>query len=353
VTTDNFVPQTVGVGSVSTSRITYGGGSWAKNWGRTQPIHGTNSSPDTILGEVRSGVYTSDGNGVAYDSATTTWARVQCVDDTTATGEGELRQYWIGVPIARPAGYTRRNTRNTGPATLISPPGGAVTVSPTGPLYSPTTFLRNASGLYTPKDNSNTYNWGPWNHDNLADGDTTTRTTAPGYPTYNDYECFPATTTYTQPGVEQQIVGNTDVHARPSPMTPGYRSVGLWVDVAGQLYRPDVFYPNYQSCSGRIVLGAQTLTFSSSRSDLSAISNPTDYYRHNVGNLGALLMTTGDVGALQVYLTVNWSNGNNWVGGMNLWLRLCPRVDIPLPFTCTYGNEIAEGGVLTGSVPGF
>jgi hypothetical protein len=351
VTTDNLVPQTVGIANVVTTPYTIGGGNWARYWGRTQPIHGTNASPDLILGEVRGGVYSSDGNGLAYD-ASTTWARVQCVDDGSAVGEGELRQYWIGVPISRPSGYTRRNARNTGPATLISPPGGSITVSPQGPLYSPTTFLRTASGLYTPKDNSGVYNWGPWNHDNLTDDDTTSRPTAPGYPTYNDYVVSPLNSTATQPGIESQVVGS-GAGARPSPISPGWRSVGLWVDVAGRLYRPDVFWPNYASCSGRIVLGAQTISFSSSRSDLSPVSNPTDYYRHNLGNVGSLLMPTGDVGALQVYLTVNWSNGVTWPGGMNLWLRLCPRVDIPLPFTCTYGNEITEGGILAGSIPGF
>src|SRR4051812_4171608 len=106
---DDFAAQSVAAGRVVTTAFTIGGGSWARRWGRAQPIHGTTGSPELIVAEARAGVYSTDPGGLAYDPATTTWLRTYVQDDTGVVGEGELRSGWMAVPIVQPAGYTVRN----------------------------------------------------------------------------------------------------------------------------------------------------------------------------------------------------------------------------------------------------
>jgi hypothetical protein len=78
---------------------------------------------------------------------------------------------------------------------------------------------------------------------------------------------------------------------------------------------------------------------------------------HDHGNLGSLLAPLGEVAWWDTMdYTCNYTIGGSFLSGIggSFYIYMCPRVDIPLPFTSTYGNLVAPGGILTGgNVPGF
>ncbi len=343
---DSFVPQSVLAQNVSTTAFTLGAGNWARRWGRPQPVHGTTGSPEAIIGEVRSGVYTTDLAGLAYGSDVT-WARCQFQDDGAAVGEGELRSLWAAVPTALPAGYTSRGTRNIGLAVTMST--GSAAGDGSGVYFTPSAslagFVRTATGLYTPKDNSAAFTWGPWNRDNLALQESFDASSVTGDAT-NNPQLFSPVAPADGSQTFSDLAGGTRKH-------PGFRSIRYVASWAPEIYNHAGGYPNVTSMSTQLRFlsgGLGTLTVVTARSDLS-LNATTNRYEKDWGNVGALLMPVGSVGKLDHFTTVTYTG--SWVAGVSYFLYQCPRVDIPLPYWSSYGNAIAPGGILTGSIPGY
>lgn len=342
---DNFKPQSALAGNMSSTSFTLGQGNWARRWGRSQPVHGTASSAETILAEVEEGRFSQDNAGLAYGSDTL-WVRCQFQDDSTVVGEGELASYWMGVPATLPAGYTIRNQRNIQPAVSSATGIGTnLTVNPFRITHSPTGFVRTADGLYTPLDSSNTYHWGPWNRDNLNVQES-------GVTYANDTVNKPLLTGHgaATSGTSSTLVGGYLV------TTPGFRSVRVITQWDPNVYNGPPGYAQGAS-SNTITITMSTgasVTCTTNKADLSYDAGINKYIKDH-GNIGDLLAPTGQVGTLSGTGSVTFSTTGSvfWGGGIANFLYLCPRVDIPLPYTATYGDLVAPGGIVTGSIPTY
>ena len=337
---DNFKPQSVLAGNMSSTSFTLGQGNWARRWGRSQPVHGTASSPEAIIGEVEEGRFSQDLAGVAYGSGTV-WVRCRFQDDTVAAGEGELASFWMGVPATLPSGYTIRDERNLRPAVSIANSSANLSVTESfQPVPSVGNFVRTADGLYTPKDNSNTYSWGPWNRDNLCLQDAFSAAVSGDATNLPRFYSPAAPADGTQ--AFNDLIGGTQRH-------PGFRSIRYIATWAPATYTAGLvtsMTTQLKFASG----GLSTISVTTSRGDLSYDAT-TNRYIKDWGNVGELLMPTGDVGLLAHFTTCTYSGA--WPAGVSYIVYQNPRVDIPLPFTCTYGNVVAPGGILTGSIPTY
>lgn len=361
----NVIPQQVGAANVVTTAFTYGGGSWARRWGRQQPFKG--SSASRLLAEVREGVYSSDTNGVAY-GADTRWVRCFAASSTTSLNEDELTQTnWMGVPGTLPAGYTVRNTRNVGVAcdwacgaassVQTNADIAFTTISPCYPAPgTPTNFVRSAGGLHVPRANDGLQKWGPWNSGNLP----VTQVSATNKPAPYAYafQAGPPPGSYPVGATSASgaMISDPGVYQW---MTPGYRSVGAYFSVSEAYYlgSPAATFPQWQSSVLVLTLGSATRTLTANRANVAAVTyGATTLYEVDLGNVGDLLAGVGDspllYGALTTTFTAKPTAGNVQGSGA-FFLNFQPRVDLPLPFTTTTGNVVAPGGILTGSIPGY
>jgi hypothetical protein len=353
---DDFVPQSVLAGNLSTTTFTLGQGNWARRWGRTQPVHGTASSAELIVAEVREDVYTEDAAGLAYDSNDTTWVRCLFLDDSTvALREGELRLHWMGVPKVLPAGYTARHVRNLAPSVRVDLAATSSSLTQFLPAYTPTLPVRTADGIYLPMDDSETYAWGPWNRDNLIEGDNTPL--AGRFDSYGlSVNIAPAGSGVPKDHFQFFAGDGSDMRKHP-----GYRSCRAIVGITDQFYTgltpAGVAYPEFQSITATIGISTgATVNLTTVKADL--VWNATqNMWVHDHGNLGSLLAPLGEVAWWDTMdYTCNYTIGGSFLSGIggSFYIYMCPRVDIPLPFTSTYGNLVAPGGILTGgNVPGF
>jgi hypothetical protein len=143
----------------------------------------------------------------------------------------------------------------------------------------------------------------------------------------------------------------------------GYRSVRAFTFVTPTFYNGTglpASYPRYLSSTATIGLSSgQTRSFSCARADLSYDATQ-NYYVKDHGDIGDLLPDHGTIAWwMQHDYSVTydwWDPTDTWLSGIGMshvfWM--CPRVDIPLPFSASYQNLVAPGGVLTGgNVPGY
>lgn len=362
----DVIPQQVGAANVVTTAFTYGGGSWARRWGRQQPFKGTSVS--RILAEVRENVYASDANGVPYD-ADTRWVRCFAASSTGSLNEDELTQLnWMGVPGTLPAGYTARNQRNVGvacdwacaAASTVQTNGDIVfpTVSPCYPVpASPTNFVRSAGGLHVPRANDGVQKWGPWNAGNLPVAQSSSNSAVPALYEYA-MKLGP-------PGGSVAIGGTSLTDDMLTELgiyqfaTPGYRSIGCFFSVSEAYFlgTPSASFPTFISSTITLTLGSASRTITVVPGDLSPVSyGGPILYEVDLGDIGSLLPAVGDSPFLYAVMTTTFTpkpTAGNIQGSGAFYFRFAPRVDIPLPFTVTTGNVVAPGGILTGSIPGY
>ncbi|MBA3588512.1 hypothetical protein [Methylibium sp.] len=361
----NVTPQQVGAANVVTTAFTLGGGSWARRWGRQQPMKGTSTT--RILAEVRENLHAQDINGLAYGPETL-WVRCLAASSTGSLNQDELDQdNWMGVPATLPAGYTARNTRNIGPACQWG--GGAdgwLTANPNPPGYSspffpsagsPANFVRSAGGIHYPLANDGVNPWGPWNRNNLHVRYNTSLSEPPPNADIDrpvQISWGAGSTTFAAGATSRtapESLGNL--------LVPGYRSVGMYLRVNDNWYTPNpaATYPQFQSMTATLTLGSASRVVTFTRGELTSFGGAPATYVVNKGNVGDLIPSLGDTPILSLSCAFTFSSAPialhlSGLGG--LYLYLVPRVDIPLPFTATGpGNLVAPGGIITGSIPGF
>ena len=361
----DVIPQQVGSGNVVTTAFTLGGGSWARRWGRQQPLKGTSAT--RILAEVREDVYSEDINGLAYD-ASTLWVRCRAADSTSSLNQDELDQEtWTGVPATLPSGYTVRNTRNLGTSCEWGNAGHSAgqanpdipgDFAPFYPAPLPTNFVRSASGLHVPRANDGIQKWGPWNLSNKYVYQTAANTTGPAL-----YEhaiaLGPPTGTVAIGGTSKtgQMLSDPSTYFW---QTPGFRSVGCYFYCSDDWYlgTPPASFPTFISSTITFTLGSATLAITVNAGDLSFASyGGQDYYEVDLGNVGDLLADIGDAPEIYAEMTTTFTPSpivRNIQGSGTFHFLFAPRVDIPLPFTATGpGNLVVPGGILTGSITGY
>lgn len=317
--------RNVGLATISGAKGSniYGGkGGLAKSWGRLMPSQGDGQ---VILGEVATDVLSQDSAGVAFPGGQL-WVRLQSTD--VAGGDGaEDTTYWVAVPSALPGAYTYNPARNVKPLASIScgttayPSAGSYPDFQTS--YTPTAPIRTANGLYTPYAFdlgafSANVPWGPINQN----GNTI--------------------------GVDLGPSWGTNPQTTNLPLSPGYRNFRCNVRWNSTVYGNAV-----ASTTATITVDgtAQSVT----KADLT-FNASTGFYEKAL-DFTPTLPSQGHFRAV-VFTQVMTNYLGGLVGnitGARLDCALSPRIDIPLPWTCTdYGGLVAPGGILTGgNVPGF
>ncbi len=347
-----------GLGTVGFTRRTgadhplLGGGQLALSMGRRIPFQGAvgAASDSVILGEVASGIFSSDAAGIAYPAGTL-WVRTFCnqggLENDTAT--------WIAVPDTLPVGFTVNNKRNIRVNASLHP---AVSGDPDGYFYS--------QGTYNAADQA-ADSW-PYLKYNVASptGESTTGKKSGGSgvglgPIRSaDAIWYPHSSTARPLGGSGGTAGNLYPYG---PFNYSNAVYGPGVFPAGTA--PNIWYLPYSPgwrnvhITFSISAGAAAILPPTARLEV-AIDGSGLHTFTAAGCAGGLTQTwdhgpTTQQAAGVLYQTQFRCEAFNDPSGVfsGVTVSLSPRVDIPLPWTCTSGNLVAPGGIVTGSIPGY
>lgn len=327
-------PTEIPTGSTPVSGPEEGTGYLAYNLGRRFPTQFSSRTP--IIGEVESGVYGADEHGESFPAGTL-WVRTEA---TAGAGDDESSN-WIPVPDTLPAGYTIRNDRNLRPFVSVACSSGAdndwgaVAVSggavrSGGPQYSWfdsserfQKFVRTSDGIYQPQSftvgpapESRAYPWGPCAGDDVA-------------PTFT--EGITSTVLQTYYGMYH----------------PGYRACTLIMHISTAAYAFIAATP-----TTTLTVTIDGSAYSAVPADLTLVGGR---YEKTWTGVPTVLASPGYLRQFVCdYQLTGLAGPTNRQFGFTL--KMSPRVDIPLPFTCTgtYSGLVAPGGILTGgNVPGY
>lgn len=272
-----------------------------------------------IIGYVADWPWATDSIGVAFDQANLRAIRTRaCVAGLAGEGgDGGEVDWWTAVPKTVPGGFTFQGRTGLRPSGLCADYLGAM------PLFGPCTY-DTVFDTY-----EQTYAWMP---SNLSRATLSIGVPAAWY------------TTGTAPTDINYYIGHLGKPADFSSL----RHVGFR--------------------GGRYTLGATAGTGPAGTSILyvgwtdSANEFPTDLSQINITQtvditsltnnqyLGSCLPPT-PVAALDGskwwHAVVKYSNGTGGTGGFPSDIRMSPRTDIPMWFTCITGNKVAPGGIIT------
>lgn len=299
--------------TTATGSLLTGIGGWAKAFGRQIPAQ-TNGG--NILAEVVEDLFTVDEIGIAFPTGTL-WVRTQArySGGTGPDGYDDDAFYWVGVPATLPAAYTYNPHRNPIGVTYSLDLYTTDNVFRFGfvnyqPIYSPSKFLRNATGVYAPTgalvdDVGAQVPWGPFN--------------------------FNQDTFYYDIGFAS---GGAPASWR-TPLHPGYRNVRVEIKWAQASYEN----PATDTTTLSFVVGGTTYT----QGKAGMVLGGDGYYLIN-RDVGPV--TYAAHGAFQSFTYTTQLLGPG--GAVRTSLILSPRVDIPFPWSTTSGNVHAPGGILPG-----
>ncbi len=353
--------KNIGLTAVAYARVSGGahplgwGGQLARSMGRRLPFQGAAfaSTPSAILGEVASGVYSADAAGVAYPAGTL-WARVFTHQSTTENDTAN----WTAVPDTLPAGYTINNGRNirinqTLAHSLTSHNQNFFTFAaedyamwglPSAQMDSYPALTYSGSSTETSDGHSTGTGpyrsaagvWYPYSNKTRADGSGTGRY-AWGPFNYNDAVLGPGLCPVQYPGGADPVA----THYNGTiflPYSPGFRNVQVHFSItagAASAMPPTSYIEIEVDGSG---LHTYTAAACAGGLDVTWDHGPSTQ------------QAAGDL--YQTQIRVAGYNAPFGIGA-NVYVTCSPRVDIPLPWTCTSGNLVAPGGIVTGSIPGF
>ncbi len=351
--------KNIGLTTVGYARVSGGahplayGGQLARSMGRLLPFQGQVGVgvDSVVLGQVVSGLYSTDAAGIAYPAGTL-WVRTL---HTQASLENDTSQ-WVAVPDTLPAGFTLNNKRNvrvnaslhqasagdvdgyfydqgiyTAPDTAADTwpylkynQGGPVRESVTGMKSGGSGVglgpIRSADAIWYPYSSTarplggsggtagTLYPYGPFNYDNAVFG----------------------------PGAFGTLASPLNIYYLP--YSPGWRNVHLTFTISAAVA---ALLPPTATMEVDID-GAGLHTFTAAGC-AGGLSVTWDHGPTNQAAVGALYQTQ--------FRVERFNDSFGVFPGVTA--TFSPRVDIPLPWTATSGNLVAPGGIVTGSIPGF
>ncbi len=309
-------------------------------YGRKHPFGHTGEFP-RLIGEVAEDILTQDEWGVAYPAGTL-WVR------TNAWAA------WFPVPSVLPAGFTYVPDRNINPIWGINGQqnfGSWTTLFPyTTPLVhgNPIAGLQPEYGRGQSPSFQATYL-------TLADAivdipmTTTVLNSAAQLVEFNQGPY--AESSSSSPPRQLSTTTSTSPNPLYSPLHPGFRASSL--RLFANANAPWNWNPTLWGPTDQISVTFEGVTYIADKTNL-VLNGATNIWEVTF-NPGATAQAAAGV---LTYLTIQSElNGPFFAVGTHQQigydLKLSPRVDLPLPFSCTTGNLHAPGGVVTGSVAGY